>query len=56
MATKFCEQCRREHPGRECDYNPATGECAETREIPAPNPVPQTSNRLEPNQKRNLSS
>jgi len=30
MATNFCEKCRAEHPGRECDYDPATGTCAET--------------------------
>jgi len=30
MATKLCQQCRAQHPGRECDYDPATGQCAET--------------------------
>lgn len=29
MATKLCEQCRREHPGRECDYDSETGWCSE---------------------------
>jgi hypothetical protein len=29
MATKFCEKCKLEHPGRECDYDPKTGLCAE---------------------------
>lgn len=30
--TNFCEKCRAEHPGRECDYDPKTGLCAETRD------------------------
>lgn len=30
--TKFCDQCRREHPGKECDYDPKTGKCSETEE------------------------
>jgi hypothetical protein len=33
MATNFCQKCKREHPGRECDYDDA-GECAETEEAP----------------------
>lgn len=32
MATKLCDQCRREHPGKECDYDPQTGQCSETVE------------------------
>ena len=31
MATQFCERCKATHPGRECDYDPKTGECAETK-------------------------
>ena len=30
--TKFCEVCRREHPGKECDYDPKTGRCSETED------------------------
>jgi hypothetical protein len=30
MSTNFCDQCKRNHPGRICDYDPKTGLCAET--------------------------
>ena len=33
MATKFCQQCRQEHPGRECDYDPNTGKCIELENL-----------------------
>ena len=29
MATKLCDRCRREHPDRQCDYDPETGRCSE---------------------------
>jgi hypothetical protein len=32
MATKLCEACKREHPGKECDYDPKTGQCSETQD------------------------
>jgi hypothetical protein len=31
MSTTFCDNCKREHPGRVCDYK--DGECAQTRPL-----------------------
>jgi hypothetical protein len=43
MATNFCQKCKKDHPGRVCDYDDK-GECSETCDVDEPqNPVGEGS-------------